>query len=223
MKKVRNLKILVMVIIIAISTICFTNSVKAESDVKEDNCIEIYTTETNLKSGQEFDLIVKSSKDLNMGSIRADIKFDTGKFEFVEGKDGCAKVEVGNNWSSIIVGINSSKLSAISNDKINAGEEICKIKIKAKNNITLKKDSLKLENISIVNGNYEKQAIKEVKLAVKENNYVMYIYILIGLVILIVIVIILIIVLIKRRNKEKTNKNKEEINENKEKINESKE
>ena len=121
------------------------------------------------------------------------------------------------------MGINSSKLSAISNDKINAGEEICKIKIKAKNNITLKKDSLKLENISIVNGNYEKQEIKEVKLAVKENNYVMYIYILIGLVILIVIVIILIIVLIKRRNKEKTNKNKEEINENKEKINESKE
>lgn len=199
MKRLKIVRTVVMMIILVIIVTGFTYKVKA-NDEKTTNNIEIYTTNESHKKGEEFEVVVKNNKDLNMGSITADIKLDTEKLEFVESEEaGVAKVETNNTWASVIVGIQNSKLSAVSSKKVKAGEEVCKIKLRAIKNVTLKKDSIRLENIYIVEGNYEKQEIQEVKLSVDSKDYMIAGYIITG----ICVIAIVVVIIVKRKNKEK--------------------
>lgn len=202
MRRLKIVKLVLVMMILVMVVTGFTYKVKAD-DEKTTNNIEIYTTNANPKKGEEFEVLVISNKDLNMGSITADIKLDTEKLEFVESEEaGSAKVEINDTWTSVIVGIQNSKLSAVSSQKVKAGEEVCKIKLRAIKNITLKNDSIKLENISIVEGNYEKQEIQEVKLSVDSRDYMIAVYIITG-VCLIAIAIVVVVIIVKRKNKEK--------------------
>ena len=192
MKRLKIVKLLLVMMILVMAESVFAYEVKAD-DEKTTNNIEIYTTNANPKKGEEFEVVVKSNKDLNIGSIMADIKLDTEKLEFVESEEaGSAKIEINDTWASVIVGIQNSKLSAVSSEKVNAGEEVCKIKLRAKKNVTLKSDSIKLENVSIVEGNYEKQEIQEVKLSVDSRDYMRAIYIITGVCVIAIVVVIIV-------------------------------
>ncbi|MBP3502089.1 MAG: hypothetical protein J6K42_01200 [Clostridia bacterium] len=169
-----------------------------QADSYANTPIEISINNPLVKKGEEFELIIKNNETFNMGALNAKITFDTNNLEYLPGsEEGIAQVEKGSEWLSVLVNSNNSTLSAITSQKIESQQIICKIKLRAKKNLLLKNDSIKLEDLNIIDNSYENKTFPNTDLKIlnpaqKNPNIVIIISILFILVLVLLISVLFI-------------------------------
>lgn len=190
--------------ILLITLIFLSHLYYVQADSYDNPIIEMIIDNPKMKKGEEFEVILKSNEPFDIGALTGKITFDTNALEYIQGsEEGIAQIEKGTKWLSVIVNSNNSTISAITSQEIEAQQTICKIKLRAKKNLLLKNDTIKLENVNLVNSSYENKTLPTVELKI-QNPVNMDINIVIISIIIIITVIILLIVLVVYRIKKKT-------------------
>lgn len=181
--------------IIILSMILFGSI--ANADEKQPANLSISASSDKIKKGDEIEISISGTniQSNDIYAVTGILEYDKSVLEIIkdENEESIAKTEIGTNWVSGIVSIQSSKISAITTNP-NDGE-IMKVKFKVLKNVG--STEVKLNNLNAKNSKTEDITINSENLKVKGS-----INFFILIVAVVILLIIIIVVIIKRKNKE---------------------
>lgn len=162
----KNFKIIITFSTILMILLGLSSYVNADSEV--NTFLELTSNKTQIEKGEEFEVTIRSKQAIDIGILTGKITFDKNQFNFTEEAEDVISTEISSKLVTFDINPETSVFSGIIYQELENQETICTIKFTAKKNISLKKDSIILEDLELIDNGYNRNTLPPVELSIPQ-------------------------------------------------------